>query len=158
MNFRYGNRDVSTNLTLSTWNPSQPTTFYQLGSQGFVNNAYLTYNIPAIGKLRLRANIGYFFYNYGNLGQYTAGMYQMPYVGGARGVGGLVVSEYPLTPELSLYVEEGFMGNRRRTIRGACVRPAARARDGAGAARARAVARGAAGDEAAGRRVAGARR
>ena len=92
MNFRYGNRDVTANLTLSTWNPSQPTTFYQLGSQGFVNNAYLAYNIPAIGKLRLRANLGYFFYNYGNLGQYTAGMYQMPYVGGARGVGGLLIA------------------------------------------------------------------
>ena len=26
MNFRYGNRDVTANLTLSTWNPSQPTT------------------------------------------------------------------------------------------------------------------------------------
>jgi hypothetical protein len=112
MNFRYGNRDITANLTLSTWNPSQPTTFYQLGSQGFVNNAYLTYNIPAIGKLRMRANLGYFFYNYGNLGQYTAGMYQMPYVGAARGVGGLLVAEYPLTPEISLFAEEGFMGNR----------------------------------------------
>ena len=112
MNFRYGNRDVAANLTLSTWNPSQPTTFYQLGSQGFVNNAYITYNIPAIGKLRLRTNLGYFFYNYGNLGQYTAGMYQMPYVGGARGVGALLIAEYPLTPEVALFAEEGFMGNR----------------------------------------------
>jgi hypothetical protein len=112
MNFRYGNRDVVANLTLSTWNPSQPTTYYQLGSQGFVNNAYLTYNIPPIGKLRLRTNLGYFFFNYGNLGQYTAGMYQAPYVGGARGIGGLLVGEYPLNPEWSLTVEEGFMGNR----------------------------------------------
>jgi len=28
MNFRYGNRDVSANLTLSTWNPSEPTTAF----------------------------------------------------------------------------------------------------------------------------------
>ena len=117
MNFRYGNRDVTANLTLSTWNPSQPTTFYQLGSQGFVNNAYITYNIPAIGKLRLRTNLGYFFYNYGNLGQYTAGMYQMPYVGGARGVGGLLIAEYPLSTR--------GVGVRRGRLHGQPQRPLA---------------------------------
>jgi hypothetical protein len=112
MNFRYGNRDVTANLTLSTWNPSAPTTYYQLGSQGFVNNAFLTYNFGPLGKLRLQANLGYFFTNYGNLGPYTAGIYQMPYVGAARGVGESLLADYPLTPELSLLVEEGFLGNR----------------------------------------------
>jgi len=112
MNFRYGNRDVTANLTLSTWNPSQPTTFYQLGSQGFVNNAFLTYNVAPLGKLKLRATLGYFFNNYGNLGQYTAGIYTMPYVGGVRGVGGLLLADYPLTQELSFVIEGGIMGNR----------------------------------------------
>jgi hypothetical protein len=112
MNFRYGNRDVTTNLTLSTWNPSIPTTYYQLGSQGFINNAFLTYNIAPFGKLRLRATLGYFFNNYGNLGPYNAGIYQMPYVGGVRGIGGTLSGEYPLTQEVSLVVEDGIMGNR----------------------------------------------
>jgi hypothetical protein len=112
MNFRYGNRDVTANLTLSTWNPSQPTTFYQLGSQGFVNNAFLTYNIGPFDRLRMRATLGYFFTNYGNLGPYTAGIYQMPYVGAVRGVGGLLTADYPLTPELTLIAEGGLMGNR----------------------------------------------
>ena len=113
MNFRYGNRDVIANLTLSTWNPSQPTTYYQLGSQGFVNNAFLTYNVPrrsaSCGCARTSATSST---TTATSGQYTAGMYQMPYVGGARGVGERWWREYPLTPELSLYVEEGFMGNR----------------------------------------------
>ncbi|HXU06395.1 MAG TPA: hypothetical protein VN903_35810 [Polyangia bacterium] len=112
MNFRYGNRNVTANLTLSTWNPSIPTTYYQLGSQGFVNNAFLTYNIPNFDKLKLRGTFGYFFNNYGNLGPYTAGIYQMPYVGAARGIGGTVLGEYPLTPDVALVVEEGLMGNR----------------------------------------------
>ncbi|HMF39293.1 MAG TPA: hypothetical protein VKQ32_01300 [Polyangia bacterium] len=112
MNFRYGNRDVSANLTLSTWNPSEPTTYYQLGSQGFVNNAFITYNIPPLAKARLRATIGYFFNNYGNLGPYTAGIYQMPYVGGVRGIGYTLAGEYPLTPQLSFVLEQGIMGNR----------------------------------------------
>jgi hypothetical protein len=112
MNFRYGNRDVTANLTLSTWNPSAPTTYYQLGSQGFVNNAFLTYNVAPLARLRLRATLGYFFNNYGNLGQYTAGIYQMPYVGGARGVGEILTGDLPLTPQLSLIFEDGVMGNR----------------------------------------------
>jgi hypothetical protein len=112
MNFRYGNRDVTANLTLSTWNPSQPTTYYQLGSQGFVNNANLTYNIGPFDKLALRATAGYFFINYGNLGPYTAGMYQMPYVGAVRGVGGMLLADYPISPEVSLVIEGGVMGNR----------------------------------------------
>jgi hypothetical protein len=112
MNFRYGNRDVTANLTLSTWNPSEPTTFYQLGSQNFINNAFLTYNVGPIGRLRLRATLGYFFNNYGNLGPYTAGVYQAPYVGAARGIGEALLGEYPLTPNLSLLVEDGIMGNR----------------------------------------------
>jgi hypothetical protein len=112
MNFRYGNRDVTANLTLSTWNPSEPTTYYQLGSQNFVSNAFLTYNVGPIGKLRLTANVGYFFTNYGNLGPYTAGIYQMPYVGAVRGVGESVLADYPLTPQTSLLIEDGFMGNR----------------------------------------------
>jgi hypothetical protein len=113
MNFRYGNRDVTANLTLSTWNPSQPTTFYQLGSQGFINNAFLTYNVgPIIDRLRMRATLGYFFNNYGNLGPYTAGIYQMPYVGAVRGVGGALLADYPLTPEVSFLADGGVMGNR----------------------------------------------
>ena len=112
MNFRYGNRDVTANLTLSTWNPSAPTTYYQLGSQGWINNAFLTYNIPNVDKLKLRATVGYFFNNYGNLGPYTAGMYQMPYVGAPRGVGATVLGEYPLSLETSLVIEDGLMGNR----------------------------------------------
>ena len=50
---------------------------------------------PPIGKLRLRATLGYFFNNYGNLGQYTAGIYQSPYVGAARGVGGMLLGRVP---------------------------------------------------------------
>ena len=73
MNFRYGNRDVTANLTLSTWNPSAPTTYYQLGSQNWVNNAFLTYNIPPIDGCGCEATVGYFFTNYGNLGPYTRG-------------------------------------------------------------------------------------
>jgi hypothetical protein len=112
MNMRYGNRDVSANVTLSTWNPSQPTTFHQLGSQNFIQNAFLAYNLPALGKVTLRARVGYFYDYHGNLGQYGNGVYQMPMVGGARGVGESITGELSLGPKWTLTFEEGIMGDR----------------------------------------------
>src|SRR4029079_9171193 len=112
MNLRYGNRDVSANVTLSTWNPSQPTTYYKPGSQNFIQNAYLAYNIAAIGKLKLNADAGYFYTNYGNLGQYGPGVYQNPVAGGPRGVGVRMVGEYRIKPELLGVFEAGLMGTR----------------------------------------------
>jgi hypothetical protein len=112
MNFKYGNRDVSTTVTLTTWNPSEPTTYYQIGTQAFVNNAYLAYNLPTWGRLTAHATLGYFYNNYGNLGQYGPGIYQSPIVGGPRGVGWDLLGEYQVSPDLLLLVEEGFVGNR----------------------------------------------
>jgi hypothetical protein len=112
MNLRYGNRDVSANVTLSTWNPSESTTYYQPGSQNFIQNAYLAYNIAAIGRLKLNADAGYFYTTYGNLGQYGPGVYQNPVAGGPRGVGTRMLAQYALRPEWLLMFEAGVMGNR----------------------------------------------
>jgi hypothetical protein len=112
MNFKYGNRDVAALITLSTWNPSEPTTYYALGSQNFIQNAYITYDLPAAGRLKTHATFGYFYNNYGNLGQYGPGIYQSPITGGPRGVGEDVLAEIQLSPSLMLTIEEGFMGNR----------------------------------------------
>jgi len=47
--FAYGNGVVTANVSLNTWNPTEPTTYYQIGSQLFILSAYLEFNIPAIG-------------------------------------------------------------------------------------------------------------
>jgi hypothetical protein len=112
LNMAYGNSVVNANLTLSTWNPTDPTTYYQIGSQNFVQNAYLSYQVPPLGDWRLRVLAGYFYTNYGGLGQYGLGMYTNAIVALVRGVGENVAAEYRLTPKLSLLLEEGFMGNR----------------------------------------------
>jgi len=113
MNFQYGNRDVTATVSLTTWNPTEPTTYYQIGSQQFIGNAYLNFNIPElIEKLRLTAKAGYFYNSYGSLGQYSFGMYQNPIGAGIRGVGGTLTGEYDLSPKLTFVLEEGFVGSR----------------------------------------------
>ena len=68
---------------------TDPTTYYQIGSQLFLLNAYLEFTIPAIGPLRPRIMAGYFGPFYGSLSEYGLGMYTNPLVGSPRGVGEL---------------------------------------------------------------------
>ncbi len=112
MSFVYGNRSVSANLSLTTWNLADPSTFYQIGSQQFINNAYLSFNLPAVAGVRLRALAGYFYAGYGSIGQYGSGMYTNAIVGGVRGVGEDVIAEYDLSDTLTLALEDGVMGTR----------------------------------------------
>lgn len=112
MSFFYGNPYASVNLSLSTWNPTSPTTYYQIGSEQFINNAYVAFNVPPLLGITLRANFGYFYNFYGNLAQYGIGMYTNSIVGGVRGVGEDLVAEYDLNDTLTVSVEDGFMGTR----------------------------------------------
>ena len=82
LNFVYGNAYVSANLSLTTWNPTDPTTYYQIGSQQFINNIFLAYSPPPVLGVRLHAQVGYFYNIYGAIGQYGLGMYTNPIVGG----------------------------------------------------------------------------
>ncbi|HZU84863.1 MAG TPA: hypothetical protein VE987_18155 [Polyangiaceae bacterium] len=112
LNFVYGNRFVSANLSLTTWNPTDPTSYYAIGSQQFINNFFLAYSPPPVLGVRVRALAGYFYNAYGAIGQYGLGMYTNAIVGGVRGVGEDVVAEYDATETVTLSLEDGIMGNR----------------------------------------------
>ena len=112
LNFSYGNPIVTANISINTWNPSDPSTYYQIGSQYFINNAFLRFEIPSFGELKLRANVGYFYNYYGNLAQYGPGIYTQTIIGSPRGVGELIFGEYRLNPQLTLLVEDGIIGTR----------------------------------------------
>lgn len=112
LRFAYGNQYTTAQISLSTWNPTQPTSYYQLGSQYFINNAYLAFRVPPFGKLNLTWNVGYFSTSYGNLGRYGAGMYVNALDGTLQGVGELLTANYDLSDTLVLTVDHGIMGPR----------------------------------------------
>jgi hypothetical protein len=112
LNFVYGNRYVSANLSITTWNPTDPTTFYQIGSQQFVNNFYLAYSPAPIGPVHLHALAGYFYNGYGAVGQSGLGIYTSPLVGGVHGVGEDLFAEYYVDDDTTVTAEDGIMGNR----------------------------------------------
>jgi hypothetical protein len=112
LNFEYGNQTVMANFSINTWNPSQPSTYYQIGSQYFVNNAFLTFALPRIAGIGVRASAGYFYNTYGSLSQYGLGIYQNSIIGSPRGVGETVLAEYSINPSMSVVIEDGIIGNR----------------------------------------------
>jgi hypothetical protein len=116
LNFSYGNPVVSANISINTWNPSDPSTYYQIGSQYFINNANLGFDIPAFGNLKMRSTVGYFYNYYGNLAQYGPGMYTQTIIGSPRGVGESVAGVYHLTADLTLLFEDGLMGARTTKV------------------------------------------
>lgn len=112
MNFTYGKEAVSATVSIDTWNPTRPTTYYQIGSQYFINNMFLTFRPPPLGDLRLRFLVGYFSGSYGNLGQYGNGIYTGVMTGSPRGVGETTIAEYDLGESVTAVVEHGIMGAR----------------------------------------------
>jgi hypothetical protein len=112
MKFSYGNDKVTAVVSVDTWNPTRPTTYYQMGSQGFINDSYLLYRPDPLGPFRVTATVGYFAVDYGMLGQYVIGLYPMSIAGGARGTGESLVVEYDLSDDWVGTVEHGILGGR----------------------------------------------
>ncbi len=112
MKFAYGTDKVTAHVSIDTWNPTDPTTYYQMGSQSFINDTFLTYRPDPIGGLRLNFTAGYYAVDYGGLGEYGAGIYPNSIAGGARGVGASGVAEHELTEDWVGVVEYGVMGGR----------------------------------------------
>src|SRR5262249_32299969 len=75
LNFSYGKDVVSANVSMNTWNPTDPSTYYQIGSQYFLNNMYLQFDVPPVAGVHIHTRAGYFYDYYGGLGQYGLGMY-----------------------------------------------------------------------------------
>jgi hypothetical protein len=110
MTFEYGNRVATAHVTIDTWNPSRGASFTQLGSQNFIDSAYMTFRIPPIDKLRLGLSVGAFSQTYGNLGQYGGGFYANA-AGQVHGMGSTISAEYDLTDTIVVTGDYGIMGN-----------------------------------------------
>lgn len=112
MKFQYGTSKVSANMSIDTWNPTDPTSYYQLGSQYFINNAFVWWQPFAAGPFRIGVKAGMNTTSYGSLAKYTPGIYVNPLVGILRGIGETVTAEYDISENLVLVLEHGVMTNR----------------------------------------------
>ncbi len=115
LRFIYGTSKVSANVSVDTWNPTEPTSYYQLGSQSYINNAYLSFTPEPFGKLRLHTNAGQMVSSYGLLGKYGGGVYVNPLAATLRGIGETTTLEYDLSDQVTLSADHGFMMTRDGT-------------------------------------------
>ena len=109
MRFRYGNARVSGNVSMETWNPSRPSTYYQIGSQYFLNNAFVSYSPASMAGIRLRVDVGRYNTSYGTLGRWGSGLYVNPLSGTVQGIGERVIAEYDLPDPYMVVIEHGVM-------------------------------------------------
>jgi len=117
LRFSYGNSLVTSNISINTWNPTRPTTYYGLGSQYFINNAFLDFTPAALGPVKIAFRVGRFGRIYGALGQYGNGIYQHAITGGPESaIGELMMGDIALSDKFELNIEHGFMGSRDGTI------------------------------------------
>src|SRR5690606_23572219 len=107
---------VSANFSIDTFNPTAPTTFYQLGSQYFINNAFLSYRPAPVAGFNLDIQAGRFNLSIGQLGQYGGGMYVNPIGANMQGVGLRTLASRSLNQKWELVFEHNLMTSRDGTI------------------------------------------
>src|SRR5690606_30806580 len=112
LRFSYGTSKVSANFALQTYNPTAPTSYYQLGSQWFIQNAFLDYNTSKVGPFSFRFRAGRFSLTYGQLGRYGGGMYSNPMMATLQGVGLQTLADAPLGGEWEFVLEHNLLTSR----------------------------------------------
>ncbi len=112
MRFEFGSARVKATVAIETWNPTQPTTYYQFGTQYFINNAFLTYSPDSIGGVSINVDAGYFTTSQGDLSSYANRMYTNPLVANLRGAGLRTTLGYRLSDSAKLFFRHELLMNR----------------------------------------------
>ncbi len=110
LTFDYGNSVVAAHAKITTWKPEGAVDWTALGSQNFVDEAYLTYNVVPTGPFKLKWTAGAFRNIYGGLGQYSVGQYNAQIIGMPFGLGETLTATYDVNDTWTLHLEHGFMG------------------------------------------------
>jgi hypothetical protein len=104
---------------MTSWKPSRGATYNDAPGQNWIDQAYLQYQLPALGDFHLMFTAGAFRNPYGGLGQYGDGQYNTAIIGAPSGVGETLTAEYQLSDDFTLIAEHGFMGRLQKAPVGA---------------------------------------
>ncbi len=110
MNFSYGNNIVTGNVFILARTANVSSGFFDPSSQLGVNDVFLNFNLPNIGKdMHFEVNLGQFSNRYGVMGEYDEGRYGTPLVARTNGAGENIIGRFRLD-DITLFVEQGFQG------------------------------------------------
>jgi hypothetical protein len=110
LNFSYGNSVVTGNVILLARVANVASGFFDPSSQLGVNDVFLNFNLPNIGKdMHFEVNLGQFSNRYGIMGEYDEGRYGTPLIARTNGAGENIIGRFKLG-NVTLFVEQGFQG------------------------------------------------
>ncbi len=110
LNFSYGNNVVTGNVFILARTANVSTGFFDPSSQLGVNDVFLNFNLPNIGKdMHFEVNLGQFSNRYGVMGEYDEGRYGTPLFARTNGAGENIIGRFKLN-DVTLFVEQGFQG------------------------------------------------
>jgi hypothetical protein len=110
LNFSYGNNVVTGNVFILAKAANVSTGFFDPSAQLGVNDVFLSFNMPNIGKnMHFEVNLGQFSNRYGVMGEYDEGRYGTPLIARTNGAGENIVGRFKLG-DITLFVEQGFQG------------------------------------------------
>jgi hypothetical protein len=110
LNFTYGNNVVTGNVFILARTANVASGFFDPSAQLGVNDVFLNFNLPDIGKdMHFEVNLGQFSNRYGVMGEYDEGRYGTPLIARTNGAGENIVGRFKLG-DITLLVEQGFQG------------------------------------------------
>jgi hypothetical protein len=110
LNFSYGNSVVTGNVFIVAKVASVAAGFFDPTAQLGVNDVFLTFNMPNLGKnMHFEVNLGQFSNRYGIMGEYDEGRYGTPLFARTNGAGENIIGRFKLN-DITLFVEQGFQG------------------------------------------------
>ncbi len=122
LNFSYGNPVVVANVIVAARTVSNANGYFDPSKMLGINDAYLTFKVPAAENVHLNLNVGAFANRYGNMGEYDLGRYGTPLIARVAGTGVTGTSAMDLG-DVDLVAEVGFQGQLNKAPVG--VEPAA---------------------------------
>ncbi|HWA74187.1 MAG TPA: hypothetical protein VG937_17710 [Polyangiaceae bacterium] len=114
LNFSYGNSIVTGTVSIVAKATSVSAGFLDPSMQRGINDAFLTLNLPNLGKdMLFRVNVGAFSNRYGAMGEYDEGRYATPLIARVNGVGENIQGSFKFG-SLTLLVEQGIMASSNK--------------------------------------------
>jgi hypothetical protein len=114
LNFSYGNNIVTGTVSIVAKVQSVSAGFLDPSAQLGINDAFVTFNLPNIGKdMLFRVNVGSFSNRYGQMGEYDEGRYGTPLIARINGVGENIQGAFKFG-DVTLILEQGIQASSNK--------------------------------------------
>jgi hypothetical protein len=114
LNFSYGNPQVTATVIVAARTVANGEAYFNPPDHIGINDAFLTFWLPASDAVKFNVNIGGFANRYGNMGEYDLGRYGTPLIAAVSGMGVTGTGLFDIG-DFELVGEAGIQGQLTKT-------------------------------------------